>query len=392
MSDSFELPEKGFVFWPVGTGDSTTIMVDSETALQVDIRHTAKSEDEETTEWAIIDHLVEVLPKRDGKPYLAVFALTHPDKDHVQGFEELIQRVEIGELWYTPRILRDYEDNEDLCEDAVAFRNEADRRRKAVLADPGNIAPGDRIKVIGHDEILNEEKYTDLPESCKEHPGTTIKLIDGEDQSDKCVVFIHAPFSDDQAKERNNTSLALQVALKDGDRKLEALLLGDREYPTISRIFRTTEEHNNEEFLAWDILLAPHHCSKKVMFFQNPDEEKPTLKPDIMEDFEKHAKDAAHIVASAHAAFSDGKGDNPPHQKAREKYEEIVDSGHFLCTHETPTEAEPEPIVFGLSESGVTHPEKKKGTAAAALVGALGAARGQAKPPTEHVGFGTNRE
>lgn len=389
MSNNFKLPDKGIVFWPIGTGDSTTIMIRPETALQVDIRHSEKSEDDEATEWPIIDKLVDLLPKRDGRPYLAAFALTHPDKDHVQGFDELNDRVLIGELWYTPRIIRNYEDNEDLCEDALAFRREADRRRKAILENPDDVKSGDRLKVIGHDEILNEDKYAALPAEYKVLPGNTITNVDGDDVSDEFVAFIHAPFSDDQAKDRNNTSLAMHVALSEEANQLEALLLGDREYPTIRRIVRTTEEHNNKQYLKWDVLLTPHHCSKAVMFFEDDDEEAPSFKQDIMDDFEKYAKDDAHIVASALSEFTDGKGDNPPHQRARDKYEEIVDSGHFLCTHETPSEEEPEPIVFEVSESGVTHPEKEKGTAASALSGTLGAARGQAKPPTEHVGFGT---
>ena len=32
---AFDLPARGLVFWPVGNGDSTTIVVDSETYLQV---------------------------------------------------------------------------------------------------------------------------------------------------------------------------------------------------------------------------------------------------------------------------------------------------------------------------------------------------------------------
>ena len=40
----FELPEQGFVFWPVGTGNSTTIMVDDETVMQVDLHHMSASD------------------------------------------------------------------------------------------------------------------------------------------------------------------------------------------------------------------------------------------------------------------------------------------------------------------------------------------------------------
>jgi len=34
-----KLPRKGFVFWPVGNGHSTTIVIDSTTVVQIDPRH-----------------------------------------------------------------------------------------------------------------------------------------------------------------------------------------------------------------------------------------------------------------------------------------------------------------------------------------------------------------
>ena len=102
---AFELPGRGLVFWPVGNGDSTTILVDSETCLQVDLNHMEKSEDDDDASWAVVDELVERLPKVNGRPYLAAFALTHPDQDHCRGFAELLDKVDIGELWFTPRNL-----------------------------------------------------------------------------------------------------------------------------------------------------------------------------------------------------------------------------------------------------------------------------------------------
>ncbi len=389
MSKQFELPEKGFVFWPIGTGDSTTIMVDEDTAMQIDLRHTAKSEEDDTGEWPIIDELVRTLPKKNDRPFLAVFALTHPDLDHIQGFEELIKQVDIGELWHTPRVFRDFEEKETLCDDAVAFRNEAERRRKAIAKCPDTIKSGDRLLIIGHDDILKEDKYADLPDSCKMMPGKATTMLDGGDYGESFTAFIHAPFSDDQAKDRNNTSLAMQVALTSGSFKLEALLLGDREYQTVKRIFETTEEHSNEEYLSWDLLLAPHHCSKHVMYFKGEDEDEATFKKDIMDYFEKYAKKDASIVASAKSEFTDKKGDNPPHQKARERYESIIDSGKFLCTHEHPDKDSPDPIVFELEESGVRYPASNQNdTAAKGVTASTAGARGNAKPPSTQVGFG----
>ena len=92
-------PDRGLIFWPVGTGDSTTIRVAETVYVQVNIRHMAKPEDIDEPAWPVIDELIKFLPTYHNKPYLSVFALTHPDLDHCHGFEELNDRVTISELW-----------------------------------------------------------------------------------------------------------------------------------------------------------------------------------------------------------------------------------------------------------------------------------------------------
>src|SRR5690349_11533822 len=105
MSTDESLPTRGAVFWPVGTGDSTTIIIDDEVVLQVDLHDMAKADDDENPEVPVVDELVDALPTTvDNEPYLAVFALTHADRDHCLGFADLLSQVRIGELWATPRL------------------------------------------------------------------------------------------------------------------------------------------------------------------------------------------------------------------------------------------------------------------------------------------------
>src|ERR1700675_3688702 len=112
MSNEFKLPnKKAVVFWPVGTGDSTTLVLKpGEIVVQIDLHHLEKADNPEEPEWSIIDYLIKILPKRNGRPYLALFILSHPDRDHVQGFAELLRRVDIGEIWHAPKIFRDQSD------------------------------------------------------------------------------------------------------------------------------------------------------------------------------------------------------------------------------------------------------------------------------------------
>jgi beta-lactamase superfamily II metal-dependent hydrolase len=268
---STELPDSGLVFWPVGTGDSTTIVIDSDHVVQVDIHDMAMADEEDAIVAAVVDRLAEVLPRRNGKPYLAAFILTHADKDHCLGFADLLKKVTIGELWATPRLWREYTDNDlPLCEDAEAFHKEAKRRvaatEKAVSKGktPGS---GDRIRVVGYDTDHEKHAYSELPPECLSYPGDAVTLIDGDDVSDRFEAFIHAPFKDDCAAERNDTSLAFQVTLKGSvGEEGHVLLLGDLAYETIKKIFEYSEAADRPERLAWEVLLAPHHSSKKVMY------------------------------------------------------------------------------------------------------------------------------
>jgi len=388
MSEPFALPKQGFVFWPIGSGDSTTIVAkDNDLVMQLDLHHLEKSVKPEEPEWPLIDALVKLLPKKTEKPYLAVFALTHPDRDHVAGFVELLKRVCIGEIWHTPRVFNEYK--KDLCDDAKAFKEEAERRSDITIKNKGIVNSGDRIRIIGHDDIFFEAPYIDFPKQWRTSPGTPVTLLDGVDLTGKFEAFIHAPFKDDIGGDRNNTSLAMQVTLTVAGNVGKALFFGDREYPNIKRIFDKTKEKKRPECLEWDIMLTTHHCSKSVMYWQDEDQEKETFRKDIMEDFATAMLKGAYLIASCHSDFSNEDGKNPPHLKARKEYEKIVSAGHFICTHEYPNKKNPEPLKFTVDENGIGFNDKRQPSKGpAGLAEAVATARGGTKPPTTQVGFG----
>jgi beta-lactamase superfamily II metal-dependent hydrolase len=383
-----KLPKKGFVFWPVGNGDSTTIVIkENDATMQVDLRHCESADDDDSPMTAVLDELVRLLPKRNGKPYLSLFVLTHPDEDHCLGFKELLKKVTIGELWHTPRIFREYK--KDLCEDAQAFREEARRRRDVTIEKQGEVESGDRVRVIGHDDIFEEDDYKDFPAYWRTTPGTSVTEVDGEELGDIFEAFIHAPFKDDMDDTRNNTSLAFQINLKEADAVGKALFFGDREYPLIKKIFDKTKERERTQYLEWDVMLAAHHCSKCVMYWADADEEEEKFRQDIMDDFEEVRREGVYIIASCRFDFGDADGKLPPHQKARNRYEEIVETGHFTCTHEHPNKEHPEAIVFVVDANGIRY-EKPEGKVQAAktVANAVNMARGDDNPPKEQVGFG----
>jgi hypothetical protein len=72
------------------------------------------------------------------------------------------------------------------------------------------------------------------------------------------------------------------------------------------------------------------------------------LRRDLLDDFEEHAHDGARVVASSRPIpVVDLPGANPPHAKAKARYEEVL-ADPVLCTAEYPNVEDPRPIVFGL--------------------------------------------
>lgn len=381
--------KRGVLFWPVGTGDSTTFVIEPDIVImQVDLRHTAKAEDDDDDGAPIVDELIERLPSYEDRPFLSAFALTHPDKDHIQGFEQLLNSVDIGELWFSPRIFREHTD--DLCPDAVIFRTEAHRRVDATIAAGGDPGFGNRVRLIGYDTLLEEEHYQGFPAEFFTVPGNAITMLDGVDRTGTFRAFIHAPFKQDEmVGDRNNTSLVMQIRLNDDPALGGVLLFGDHKYHTVRKVIDVTKVNDNEDELLWQILLSPHHCSKSLMY--QDEEGKTVLKQDILDDLESFQVGDGFIIASSSSIPSGNvSGDNPPHAKAKNRYEEIARGG-FLCTHDDGGHAQP--LIF-IDIDGVltlqadAESEATKAADTSTLAAAVGIARGGDAPPVEKVGFG----
>ena len=258
--------------------------------MQVDLRQMEASCDEDDPHAPVADLLEKLLPQKDGKPYLAAFVLTHPDKDHCQGFAALMDQVSIGEIWLAPRVLSEFD--EDLCDDAQVFKDEAERRIKQ--ARSGNTNSGDRVRIIGYSDILDEDDYDGFPEEMLTIPGNEVTKIDGEELSSAFRAFVHAPFKEDAEAERNDTSIALQVTLKTADASCKALLLGDLSNPTVNQIFSRSDDAD----LEWNVLLAPHHCSKTVMYVPNDDGDD-VLDDHLMSKIDDAGGECRYIVSSS---------------------------------------------------------------------------------------------
>jgi hypothetical protein len=81
MANENRVPARGAVFWPVGNGDSTTVVANDPVVLQVDLHDMAKADEDLNPEGWPSSRTGRGATQVDGRPYLGVFALTHADKE-----------------------------------------------------------------------------------------------------------------------------------------------------------------------------------------------------------------------------------------------------------------------------------------------------------------------
>jgi hypothetical protein len=369
MSTNDDNPTPRVVFWPVNCGDSTSVVLSDDIVMQVDLHHLESSPSEDTPATPVLDELAEVLPEdADGLPYLAVAAFTHLDDDHCRGAGELLDRFTVGELWVTPRSFVEAEEQGTMCKDGEALHAEALRRLAEVLKHGDDTPSGDRMRIIGYDDVLDDLGFADYPDELKSIPGTTVTVLDGQDVADIAEVFIHSPFRDDcGGTNRNASSLGMRITLIRDDDRLRVMLLGDLDHEVLGRLLDVSDDDD----VTWDVFLALHHCSKSAVIDDEGNEV-----VEVTERLEDTKLPGAWVVASSPPfPASDSKGANPPHRAAREIYERIVGADHFICTGENGDEDAPSPVIF---TPGTTAPQPQGRTnrlvagaaAGAALVGA----------------------
>ena len=354
-------------FYPVGNGDCDLITIGgANKKMMFDCNFRQKAEEDNDEMYDVLGDLLdnELTTKKCGLPFLDAFLLTHPDQDHCRSFADKFylgdpdavpqsakddKKILIGELWYSPRVFEEL--TGELNADAKAFKKEANRRMDLYKSDFKKAdKDGNRIRIIG---------WTDNPdlkglEDRIVTPGNTISEVNGSN----CryfEMFIHAPFKDDiDGEDRNMTSIVAQLRFK-SDKNNEDIarifLAGDTEWRIIEEIMNKTSDDN---YLKWDLMEAPHHCSYK--FFADDREDDPNQ---ASLDFLDKKENSAYVVSSSKVVKKNS--DNPPCQKAKNRYTEKVGESNFLCTSGEKEGDTQEPIIFDIEDGEVgLHEDEKK--------------------------------
>jgi hypothetical protein len=359
-------------YYPVHNGDTSLITLSDETKIMIDINITADSQDDKNDErYDVLDDLLtNELHKDEDIPFVDVFILTHPDEDHCRGFEDNFYQgvpdnysddekeeelILVKELWYSPRLFAEYK--KDLNDEAVVFKEEAERRMKLYKDTPDEAdKDGNRIRIIGYSD---DEELEGLEERIVV-PGNTIGEFNDDFKND-FELFIHAPFKDYiDEDDRNDSSIVFQARFEvDGEENAcLALWGGDAGWNVWEEIL----EKSDDEDLNWDLFFAPHHCSWGY-FNDNTEEGKKAAKQSSLDILDKRIGKNPKVIVSSKKIKRDGV--NPPSYKARNQYVNKVKEKNFLVTATNSDTQPPEPIEFEISSSGPS--ENKSSTSNEAL-------------------------
>jgi hypothetical protein len=134
----------------------------------------------------------------------------------------------------------------------------------------------------------------------------------------------------------NQSSVITRFSLRGGgiSDRCRFLTGGDAEVAIWNRLWNS-HKASHADWLSYDIMETPHHCSWRSLSFDRWSElgEAVKVDPDARSALSQTRKGAI-IVASCKPIKADD--DNPPHERAKREYIDILDDDpdRFFCTDE----------------------------------------------------------
>ena len=270
-------------FFPVSNGDMTLVRLDNGQTILIDIKIRGAADDEDDDTPDVASDLRSRL-ERDGKGrlFVDVFLSSHPHQDHITGLQNHFHlgpldewdgdddKIVIREMWSSPVVFRRSDSQTPLCEDAKAWAKEARRRVKRFRDDGLNTAAGDRILIIGEDVDGKTDDILDIVVRLDETVTAANRV--------KAAVFearLLAPLpaeSDEEEDElsTNESSIIMRFSLAGGGvaDRCRFLTGGDAEVAIWKRLWQRHGD-DNADWLTYDILQTPHHCSWRSLSFES---------------------------------------------------------------------------------------------------------------------------
>lgn len=296
-----------------------------------------------------------------------VVAFTHADNDHVCGAADFFHldhsrayqggnRISIHDLWVPAAFI--IESRNDLTDDARAIQAEA-RHRLINGAGVRVFSRPDKLKDwLSAQGLTLRDRAHLITDAGQLVPGYT---LDGQGVE----FFVHSPFAhrlNGQLLDRNDCSLVLQATFRTSRAPVRLILSADTSHDILSELVETTQAHNNEERLGWDVFKLPHHCSYKSLSAEKGTDETTPDAP-IRWLFEQQGARGG-IIVSTSDPIPTSDTTQPPHRQAAAYYRRIArERGYqFLVTMEHPSRQRPESLVITIDQAGATPQKRNPGS------------------------------
>jgi hypothetical protein len=360
-----------FCIFPCANGD-TLLIETPDRVILTDINYRSACGEDDAGMYDFASELRKACHRPNGAHELDIFALTHPDRDHLCGYSTFFHLgspssykptgkdplIFVKEIWASPyAIVPGY--TTDISKPVL---DEIQRRHKLQGTDLGN-ADGNRLKVLSMDEPQTEGQVGQYL--------TWQLLAPTAEEAD-----IEAPTKDNPQPSSNDSSLVIRWTLKNGDKIAHILLAGDATVNIWERLWQ--DYRHIPEALSWHVLVAPHHCSRGVMARKNPLTDKYEYSQDALNALGQ-VKGDGFVVSSSKEIKNDD--DNPPSWDAKQKYLDILCKAapynvesRFL-NPETHKAGEPAPVEVELTHRGITCKVPQKAAAVGPSI-ALGGSHG----------------
>ena len=352
------------IFYPVGNGDTSQIILENGKRILMDYRHCKKTEEGEGPEINLKARLKQEL-KDAGRDSFDVVAFTHADTDHIENSTEFFElrhaakyqgdgRIKIDTLWVPAAMVLEMGTNDQQSSEFVIWRQEARHRLKE----------GKGIRVFSKPEKLKDWlEENGLTLESRRHLITDAGQLVPEFyiDSDGVEFFCHSPFIkhvDDNEDLRNAASLIFNVRFRKNGVNYDYLAVGDSEWSVLEDIVTTTKAHGNMDRLAWDLYNIPHHCSYLALSDEKGKFE--TVPKLLVKEILMSGKEGAYIVSSSCPIMDTKEGreqTQPPHIQAKKCYETYLKKtggAKFLVTMEEPNGTKPEPLEFKVDNLGLS--------------------------------------
>ena len=381
-------------YFPVSNGDMTLVCLDNGQTILIDLNIRGAADDDGDEMPDVASQLRDRLKRDDqGRVYVDAFLLSHPDQDHVSGlcnhfhlgppdeWSRSTDKILIREMWSSPIVFRRASASNPLCEDAKAWATEARRRVKRFREDGFSATEGDRILLMGEDADGKTDDILDIVVKADDVFSICNRI---HEEVFEARLLCPLPVEDDDDEEtftKNDSSVVVRFSLKGGGVADQCRFLtgGDAGVAIWKRLWRRHGAANTD-WLTYNILQTPHHCSWRSLSFDRWSDlgERVKVDPDARQALSQTKKGAA-IVASSKPIKKDD--DNPPHERAKREYIDILGGDHdgFYCTDEYWNENN-QALEFEIKASGITRKIVDTATSAGLALG-IGATAAQ---PRQH--------